>query len=134
MKSIPASIARRIMPTVSARSVLPHPPKFMVPSAVSLTDIPVAPRYLRCITVLPRSSWSRSPGHLECLQAVDGVEDAELGLLVRVVHRQGGKTPKQRRERDAHLHACQRRPEAVVHPVAEGGVARRSPGDVERVG
>lgn len=46
MKSIPASIARWIMPMVSARSVFPQPPKFMVPRAVSLTDMPVAPRYL----------------------------------------------------------------------------------------
>jgi hypothetical protein len=49
MKLMPASSAAWIMPIVSARSASPHPPKFMVPSAASLTEMPVAPRYLRCM-------------------------------------------------------------------------------------
>src|ERR1700682_6547788 len=62
------------------------------------------------------------------------MEGPELHVGEGLCERQTGETAQQRRERDLHLHPCQRRAETVVYAVAEREVAGSAAVHIECVG
>src|SRR5262245_53752763 len=80
------------------------------------------------------STFTTSPFHIQRLQPVDEVPCPELHVAEVFCQFETSEPPQQRGERDAHLHAGQRRAEAVVYTVAECQVAGGAVADVEILG